>query len=189
LPVRYGAAGQSKKLAVSSPAFDELSFKSDSTVDCGGERVGQRVAKDLDGVTIFGTITEYDGKDSPEIWRVQYDDGSTNRQYYHREELVEALLHYRIHEKDDPNNNSNAIYNAATPPDDIYSAGAPSFDEQSQQPSEESDDQSTRKARDKKRRRNERRLQRTAKRPAIHRPSAALIPLSQVMDRPVWQFS
>ena len=45
------------------------------------------------------------------------------------------------------------------------------------------------KARQKKRARAESRLLRTAKKPAVHKPSTSLIPLSRAIDKPVWQFS
>jgi hypothetical protein len=191
VPRRCGAPGQNKKFAASAPAdtFDELSFKSGSTfVDCGGERIGQRVAKDFNGTTCFGTVTEYDGRDAPEMWRVSYDDGSTHREYYRREEFLEVLMNYRIHEKDDPNNKS--------PVDSVALAASTDYYHEQTSDSQHSDDKSDdtwtkkeKKAREKKRARVERRLLRTAKKPAIHKASTALIPLSQAIYEPVWEFS
>ena len=183
---RSGDRGQSKKFAASPPAdtSDELSFKSDSTFhDCGAERIGQRVAKDFDGVTTFGTVTEYNGKESPELWRICYDDESTHREYIRREELTNAILHYEANETNDPSKM------------DLHFASADHYSQQSSecQGSETKSDDTwsrrERKARDKKRVRAERRLLRTAKRPAVHKPSSTLIPLSQAIDEPVWEFS
>ena len=182
---RCGAPGQNKRFAASSSASDELSFKSDSTFhDCGGERIGQRVAKNINGVTCFGTVTEYDGRDSPEIWRVSYDDGSTHREYYQREQLLEVIMHYKVHEKNDPKNENLD--------DDFGEIDSSSWQSSESQESDRSDDtwaKKEKRAREKKRARAERRLLRTARKPAIHKPSTALIPLSQAMDEPVWKFS
>jgi hypothetical protein len=180
-----GAPGQSKKFA-SSPASDELSFKSGSTFhDCGGERIGQRVAKVFNGFTVFGTVTEYDGRDSPEIWRVCYDDGSTHKEYCKRHELTDAILHYQAHKANDPSNAENIMMANLLEPHSQQTS-------ESQESDSKSDDTWTRKekkARDKKRARAERRLLRSAKKPAIHKPASALIPLSQAIDEPVWEFS
>ena len=181
---RCGAPGQNKRFAA-SPASDELSFKSDSTFhDCGGERIGQRVAKIINGVICFGTVTEYDGRDSPEIWRVSYDDGSTHRDYYQREQLLEVIMHYKVHEKSDPRNENLA--------EDINETKPSSWQSSESHESDRSDDawaEKEKRALEKKRARAERRLLRTARKPAIHKPSTALIPLSQAMDEPVWKFS
>lgn len=204
-PRRSGAPGQSKKFAVSYPVetSDELSFKSvDGTSDelssksvgCDQEHIGQRVAMDFDGVTCFGTVTGYESGVDSELWRVSYDDSSTRREYYGRQELVEALAHYRIHEKHD-NSSTTSSRSDRFIGDNIeiaFSQQSSGTQDKSQDTDDKSDNSGTieeKKARDKKRARTERRLLRTTKKPAIHKPSLALVPLSQVIDEPTWKFS
>jgi hypothetical protein len=83
-------------------------------------------------------------------------------------------------EKDDPNHDSSH---------DVDYGAAATLHSQKSSESESSDDLSNRKARLKKHARVERRLLRTAKKPAIHKASSALIPLSRDIKKPVWRFN
>ncbi|KAL3798196.1 hypothetical protein HJC23_005757 [Cyclotella cryptica] len=168
-PVRCGTAGRSKKFASLSPVD-----ATNEQFDC----IGQRVAKDLDGVKCYGTITDYDGKESPEIWKVKFDDGHTIS--CNHEDLTEALMHYKIHEKKDPNRVSS---------NDIDYGAAAALDSHQSSESQTSDDVSNKKTREKKRARVEKRLLRSAKKPSVHKPSSALIPLSKDIEKPVWRYS
>eukprot|EP00956_Cyclotella_meneghiniana_P032301 scaffold88121_cov70-Cyclotella_meneghiniana.AAC.1 len=186
-PRRSGAPGQSKKFAVSYPVdtSDELSFRSvDGTsdeysvksVDCDQEHIGQRVAKSFDGVTYFGTVTGYERGVNPELWRVSYDDASARREYYGRQELVEAMALYRTHGKHD-NGSTTSSRSDRFIGDNIELAFSQQSSETQDNDDDKSDDTGTmeeKKARDKKRARTERRLLRTTKKPAVHKPSLAL---------------
>jgi hypothetical protein len=61
--------------------------------------VRQRISKDFDGSSFFGTIMEYDNTENPSFWHVEYDDG--DEEDYTKKDLIQALKHYAIHGKDD----------------------------------------------------------------------------------------
>ena len=61
--------------------------------------VRQRISKDFDGSSFFGTIMEYDTTENPSFWHVEYDDG--DEEDYTKKDLIKALKHYAIHGKDD----------------------------------------------------------------------------------------
>ena len=62
--------------------------------------VRQRISKDFDGSSFFGTIMEYDNTENPSFWHVEYDDG--DEEDYTKKDLIQALKHYAIYGKDDP---------------------------------------------------------------------------------------
>jgi hypothetical protein len=69
--------------------------------------VRQRISKDFDGTTFFGTIMKYDDTDEPAFWHVVYDDGDDED--YNKKDLVKALRHYNINGKyDTANGHSNS---------------------------------------------------------------------------------
>jgi hypothetical protein len=61
--------------------------------------VRQRISKDFDGSSFFGTIMEYDNTENPSFWHVEYDDG--DEEDYTKKDLIQALKHYAIYGKDD----------------------------------------------------------------------------------------
>jgi hypothetical protein len=63
--------------------------------------VRQRISKDFDGDSFFGTILQYDNSENPAFWHVQYDDG--DEEDFNKRDLMKALRHYSIHGNDDPN--------------------------------------------------------------------------------------
>lgn len=63
--------------------------------------VVKRISKVFDGKTFFGTISDYDNSENSSLWHVKYDDG--DEEDYNKKDLMEALRHYSIHGKDDPN--------------------------------------------------------------------------------------
>lgn len=63
--------------------------------------VRQRISKDFDGETYFGTIMEYDDKESPPFWHVEYDDG--DEEDFSKKDLIRALKHYEVNGKKDTN--------------------------------------------------------------------------------------
>ena len=65
--------------------------------------VQKRISKDFDGVTFFGTVTEYDDSDDPAFWKVVYDDGDAED--YNKWDLIKALKHYGINGKNDRQKN------------------------------------------------------------------------------------
>jgi hypothetical protein len=63
--------------------------------------VRQRISKDFDGDSFFGTILQYDNSENPAFWHVEYDDG--DEEDFSKRDLMKALRHYSIHGNDDPN--------------------------------------------------------------------------------------
>lgn len=63
--------------------------------------IRQRVSKDFDGETYFGTIVNYDESEPPPFWHVEYDDG--DEEDFSKKDLIRALKHYQVHGDDDPN--------------------------------------------------------------------------------------
>lgn len=61
--------------------------------------VRQRVAKDFDGETYFGFVTEYDDTEPPPFWHVEYDDG--DEEDYSKKDLIKALKYHKKMGKDD----------------------------------------------------------------------------------------
>ena len=68
--------------------------------------VHQRIAKDFDGETFFGTIVAWDDSENPPFWHVEYDDG--DEEDYSKRDLIKALKHYDKHNKNDPNKRNDA---------------------------------------------------------------------------------
>jgi hypothetical protein len=60
--------------------------------------VRQRISKDFDGSSFYGTIMEYDNTENPAFWHVEYDDG--DEEDFTKKDLIKALKHYAIHGKD-----------------------------------------------------------------------------------------
>ena len=63
--------------------------------------VRQRISKDFDGGSFFGTILKYDNSENPAFWHVEYDDG--DEEDFNKRDLMKALRHYSIHGNNDPN--------------------------------------------------------------------------------------
>ena len=63
--------------------------------------VRQRISKDFDGGSFFGTILKYDNSENPSFWHVEYDDG--DEEDFNKRDLMKALRHYSIHGNNDPN--------------------------------------------------------------------------------------
>ncbi|KAL7544124.1 hypothetical protein ACHAXR_013528 [Thalassiosira sp. AJA248-18] len=63
--------------------------------------VRKRIAKDFDGETFFGTIMEYDDRENPVFWHVEYDDG--DEEDYSKKDLIKALKMYEKDGKNDSN--------------------------------------------------------------------------------------
>ncbi len=61
--------------------------------------VQNRVSKDFDGVTFFGTVVKYDDSDDPAFWHVVYDDGDAED--YNKKDLIKALKHYGVNGMND----------------------------------------------------------------------------------------
>ena len=62
--------------------------------------VRQRIAKDFDGETYYGTVMEYDDSEEPAFWHIQYDDG--DEEDYAKNDLIQALKLYNAVGKEDP---------------------------------------------------------------------------------------
>lgn len=61
--------------------------------------VQNRISKDFDGVTFFGTVVKYDDSDDPAFWHVVYDDGDAED--YNKKDLIKALKHYGVNGMND----------------------------------------------------------------------------------------
>ena len=88
-----------KKAKASAPKKDDIAALVNSSDPQSFIR--KRISKDFDGETYFGTVMEYDDKENPPFWHVEYDDG--DEEDYSKKDLIRALKHYAVKGKNDKN--------------------------------------------------------------------------------------